>query len=359
MEILEILRYLVKSGGSDLHLKAGLSPVVRVKGDLMDSNFQPLSAGELKEMVYAILSPTQIQKLEAERELDFSYNIEGLARFRGNLFFQKGMLGAVFRVIPTKIASLDELQMPVILKELIKNKQGLILVTGPTGSGKSTTLAALINEINQTESAHIITIEDPMEFVHQDNVSIINQREIGFDTLSFSEALRHALRQDPDVILVGEMRDQETINIAMKAAETGHLVLSTLHTNDAKQSIDRIINTFPQEEQLQIRMQLALVLTAVISQRLVKKADGSGRIAVQEIMINSPTIRKLIEEGKVGAIDKAIEDSARYYNMQSLNQALFEFWKNKVITQEDALAISNNPNDLRVRMQAESFSASR
>jgi twitching motility protein PilT len=300
-----------------------------------------------------MLTEVQAKKLENEREIDFSYLVEGLARFRGNIFHQMGFLGAVFRVIPVEIVTIDQLNLPQVLKELVFRNQGIILVTGPTGSGKSTTLAAMIDYLNENRSDHIITIEDPLEFVHRDKKCVINQREVGLDTRSFAEALKRALRQDPDVILVGEMRDPETISIAMTAAETGHLVFSTLHTNDAKQSMDRIIDTFPPEQQHQVRMQLAMTLCAIISQRLIKKSDGSGRVAVIEVMINTPTIRKMIEEGKIGAIDKAIHDSASLYKMQTMNQHLFRLVKEGTITQEAALGISNNPNDLRIMFQTQ------
>ncbi len=321
MTLDEALTAMVKIGGSDLHLKAGKPLMIRHKGDVLPTEMPPLSAAEIRDLLTAVISSPQLEKLEREKELDFSYAIDEVGRFRGNIFFQKNMMGAVFRAIPTDIPTLDSLGMPEILKEIAHKSQGLILVTGPTGSGKSTTLAAMISEINETESKHILTIEDPMEFVHEDKNCIVNQREVETDTLTFTGALKRALRQDPDIILVGEMRDPETIQIAMTAAETGHLVLSTLHTNDAKQSIDRVINSFAAEEQHQVRMKLSVCLLAVISQRLVRKKDGSGMIAAQEIMINSPSIRKLIEDNKIGAIDKVIEESASYYNMQSMNQA--------------------------------------
>jgi len=353
MSIEKYLRSLVERGGSDLHLKAGRPPLMRIKGDLLPSEFPVIRKDELKGLLYPMLTDMQVRKLEENRELDFSYLVEGLARFRGSLFHQMGCLGAVFRMIPIKIKTLDELKLPQVLKTLVFRNQGIILVTGPTGSGKSTTLAALIDHLNGNRPLHIITIEDPIEFVHTDRKCVINQREIGFDTTSFSEAMRRALRQDPDVILVGEMRDPETISIAMTAAETGHLVFSTLHTNDAKQSVDRIIDTFPPEQQHQVRMQLAMTLCSTISQRLIMKSDGSGRVAVVEIMINTPTIKKMIEEGKTGAIDKAIHDSASLYKMQTMNQHLFQYVNEGTVTREDALALSNNPNDLRIMFQTQ------
>lgn len=351
MKIEDYLKLLVEREGSDLHLKYGRPPLMRIKGDLFPTEFPPLTKKDLEEMLLPMLTDIQRNKLEEERELDFSFFVEGLARFRGNIFYQLGNLGAVFRAIPVDIKTVDELGLPSVLKEIVLKNSGIILITGPTGCGKSTTLAALIDYLNENLNEHIITIEDPVEFVYRDKKCTINQREIGSDTRSFSEALRRALRQDPDIILVGEMRDPETIQIAMTAAETGHLVLSTLHTNDAKQSIDRIIDTFQPEQQHQVRMQLAMTLVAIVSQKLVKRSDGSGRIAVVEIMINTPTIKKLIEEGKTGQIDRAIAESAELYKMQTINQHLFELVREGILTKEDALETSNNPNDLRIMFQ--------
>jgi len=353
MNVSDYLKILIERGGSDLHLKVGRPPIMRIKGELLPSEYPSIKRDEMKNLLFPMLTEIQTKKLEEEKELDFSFLVEGLSRFRGNIFHQMGNLGAVFRVIPVEIKTIDQLGLPQVLKELVFRNQGIILVTGPTGSGKSTTLAAMIDYLNENRSRHIITVEDPVEFVHRDKKCVINQREIGVDTRSFSEALRRALRQDPDVILVGEMRDPETINIAMTAAETGHLVFSTLHTNDAKQSIDRIIDTFSPEQQHQVRMQLAMTLLSTISQRLIKRSDGSSRVAVVEVMINTPTIRKMIEEGKVGAIDKVIHDSASLYKMQTMNQDLFRLFKEGIITKEDALSMSNNPNDLRIMFQTQ------
>ncbi len=358
MVLEEVLRKLVEKGGSDLHMKVGLHPMLRERGELVPlEGFDVVGPDDMKQMLYGIFTEDQKVKLEKERELDFSYFISKVARFRGNALFQKGMMGAVFRVIPNKIPTMEALGHPPVLKELVKEKQGLVLVTGPTGSGKSTTLAALINYMNENYSHHIITIEDPIEFVYKDSKSVINQREVGQDTLSFAQALRRALRQDPDVILVGEMRDQETISIAVSAAETGHLVFSTLHTNDAKQTIDRIIDTFPPDQHHQIRMQIAMALKAVVSQRLIPRKDGNGRVAILEIMMNTPTIRKLIEEGKTGAMAKAIEDSSSFYNMQSFNQCLFKLVMEGIVDETHALTISQNPNDLKLQLQTAKFSA--
>lgn len=357
METLDkLLQELIEKKGSDLHFKAGRPPFLRLRGDLVPTDNPPLSGEEIQKLLYSVTTSEQQKKLLEEKELDFSFAVKTIsARFRGNAFYQQGLLGAVFRIIPGKTPTLDELKIPPVIKEIAARPQGLILVTGPTGSGKSTTLAAIVDYINESFPKHIITVEDPLEFVHTDKKSVINQREIGMDTFSFANALKRALRQDPDVILVGEMRDEETVSIAVTAAETGHLVLSTLHTNDAKQSIDRIIETFPPEGQHQIRMQLANTLCAVIAQRLLKRSDGQGRVAALEIMINTPTIKKLIEENKIGMITRAMEESATLYHMQSFNQALFNLWKENLITQEEAISVSPNPNDLKILFQTSTF----
>ena len=355
MKLEGFLGGLVDKGGSDLHLKVGRPPMMRIEGELSPSDFPVISKDEMQEILYAILNERQIEQLEDQRELDFSHLIEGLARFRGNIFYQMGNLGAVFRVIPVEIKTIEQLKLPPVLNRLVQQKQGILLVTGPTGSGKSTTLAAMINRINETRHDHIMTVEDPVEFVHTDKKCTINQREIGSDTNSFAEALKRALRQDPDIILVGEMRDPETISIAMSAAETGHLVFSTLHTVDAKQSIDRIIDTFPPEQQHQVRVQLSMTLYATVSQRLVKTSDGKGRAAVLEIMLNTPTIRKLIEDAKTGQIDKIIAQSASLYKMQTQNQHLFQLIKDGIVTKEDAISASKNPNDLKIMLQTQTL----
>lgn len=360
MEIHDLLRWMLEQGASDMHLKVGLPPSLRISGRIARAPSEPITADDLWRWVQGLAAPEVVSRLRAEREADFSYALlddDGtpISRFRCNIFHQMGKPGAVLRVIPQHTPSLEALGMSSLVP-LTEREYGIVLVTGPTGSGKSTTLAALIDHINTTHDKHILTVEDPVEFVHVDKRCIVNQREVGTDTLSFGEALRRALRQDPDVILVGEMRDAETITIAMTAAETGHLVLSTLHTNDAKQTIDRVINAFPPDEQHQVRAKLAVTLTGVVSQRLMRRKDGHGRVAVQEVMISSPTIKKLIEEGKIGQMDKAIEDSGDFYGMRSMNQHLLHLWSEGHIEEDDALAVSNNPGDLRLKMQTQRFS---
>ena len=356
MDVDDLLKLLLAKNGSDLHMKVGLKPVIRLKGELeIQEDLLQLLPQDMEEMCNKLLTETQKSTFDRNKEVDTSYELSGAARFRGNIFMQKGQIGAVFRMIPTNIPTIDEMGYPDVLKEFTKKKQGLILITGPTGSGKSTTLAAMIDHINRNEKLHIVTIEDPLEFIHVDHMSIVNQREIGFDTMSFSNALRAALRQDPDVILIGELRDAETIQIAMTAAETGHLVFSTLHTNDAKQTVDRIIDTFDPKQQNQVRMQLANVLYAAVSQKLIPRADHTGRVAVMEIMINSPMIKKMIEENKSGAIQKAMEESTSFYGMQTFNLHLFKLIQEKLITEEDGLAVSPNPHDLKIKLQTSNF----
>jgi len=358
--ITDLLRTLHEQGGSDLHLKVGRPPMMRLRGDLAPLAESPvLTAEDVERLMSGVISADQRTRLHADKELDFSFSIAGIARFRGNAFFQRGVPGVVFRLIPAKIPTLDDLGLPEVLKELSLKKQGLFLVTGPTGSGKTTTLSAIIDHINSHLPVNIVTLEDPIEFVYEDKMAVINQREIGSDTADFAQGLRRALRQDPDVILVGEMRDAETINTVLNAAETGHLVFATLHTNDAKQSIDRILDTYAPEVQHQIRMQLAKCLLAVASQRLLKRADGRGLVAVQEIMINTPLVQKLIEDDKIGAIGKAIEDSVSFYKMQSLNQDLLKLVKANTITAEEALTASRNPNDLRIHLQTQGLAGAR
>ncbi|MDI6802062.1 MAG: type IV pilus twitching motility protein PilT [Thermodesulfovibrionales bacterium] len=355
MKIDTYLKTLIERGGSDLHLKFERPPLIRIKGDLIPLEHPPLTKEQMEEILFPMLTEGQKKELKVEKELDFSFLVKGLARFRCNFFYQLGNLGAVFRAIPERIKTIDELGLPPILKELVSRNQGLILITGPTGSGKSTTLAAMVEYLNETIHNHIVTIEDPIEFVHKDNMCTINQREVGTDTYSFSSALKRALRQDPDVIMVGEMRDPETIHTAITAAETGHLVLSTLHTTYAKQSVSRIIDAFPPDQHHHIRVRTSVALAATIAQKLVKRSDGNGRIAVMEIMINTPTIKKLIAEDRLNEVDKIIADSANLFKMQTQNQHLLQLVKDKILTTEDALHASNNPNDLKIMLQTQAI----
>lgn len=358
MNLDEILVEMVEREGSDLHMKSGRPPLMRISGELLPTEHDPVTTEEIHEALLSIMDEKAKATLEEYRDVDFSYEIPGKGRFRVNTFFQKAQVGAVLRYIPMKIPSIDELNLPPVLNDLAIKNQGLILVTGPTGSGKSTTLAAMINHINETRPAHIMTIEDPIEFVYEDNVATINQREVGKDTADFKRALRAALRQDPDVILMGEMRDQESVDIALHAAETGHLVFSTLHTNDAAQTVDRIMNLFPAEAQANIRQMLALVLCGIISQRLVRRADGTGRVAVVEVMINSPNIKDLIEEGSTSHILQAIAKAGSFYRMQTLNQALAKEVQHNTITEEVGLATSSTPDDLKLLLKGFSTGSS-
>ncbi len=353
----DLLSEMAAAGASDLHLKVGRRPLVRLDGILRElSGHADLSTADLMAMIETMTSVAQRRRFEEERELDLSYQPPTVRdRFRVNLFRRMGFPGAVMRRIPRAVLSLDDLGFSPVLKRLAHHEQGLVLVTGPTGSGKSTTLAAMLRDINETEPLHVVTIEDPIEFVQDDGKSVINQREIGIDTGSFAEALRRALRQDPDVILVGEMRDAETMTIASMAAETGHLVLSTLHTNDAKQSVDRIINTFPAVEHVQMRLKLATVLRGIVSQSLIPRADGKGRVCVQEIMVNTPFIQELIKKGDIARIDDAIEQAPVQDGMQSKNKSLFAAWEAGLISDDAAMSFSNRPVDLGVQIRTRKF----
>ena len=352
----KLLLAMTARRASDLHLKVGRRPISRVDGLLREFEDEPpLTDEAVRALVAEMVGPRLAARFEEERELDVSYSPDVQPdRYRVNLFMRMGHPGVVMRQIPRRVKSLDELGFSATLKTFAHQAQGLVLVTGPTGSGKSTTLAAMVREINETESKHIITVEDPIEFVHDDVRCLINQREIGIDTASFAEALRRALRQDPDVILVGEMRDAETMKIATQAAETGHLVLSTLHTNDTKQSVDRIVNTFPPEEQLQIRLKLSVTLRGIVSQSLVRRAGGKGRVCVQEVLVNTPFISELIKKGDLARIDDAIREGAAH-GMVSKNQSLFDAWRRGDVTEEDAVAFSNRPTDLKLAIRTAKF----
>ncbi len=347
MDLDRLLQELGERGGSDLHLKVNRPPLFRIAGELHPTQYPDLSRAEVQECVYRIMGTKTQKKFEETLEADFSYEIPGLARFRVNAFVQRSDIGAVFRLIPLDVPTVDTMGLPDVFKELCMHPNGLVIVTGPTGSGKSTTLACMVQHINTTRPVHVMTIEDPIEFVYEDELATINQRELAIDTYKLSGALRAALRQDPDVLLMGEMRDLETMRFAVTAAETGHLVFSTLHTNDATQTLDRILDTFPTEQAKQVRSQLALVLRGVISQRLIRRSDGTGRIAAVEIMINSPNIRQLIEDGGTRDIERAIENDT-YYSMQTFNQALLTLVQQGLITEEEALSNSGAPDDLKL-----------
>ena len=342
----QLLKNVKQYGASDLHLNVNAEPILRLNGVLTPLNLPKLTNADVIELCYSVLTEKQKAELEENLELDFSFEIPGIARFRGNYFYEREHLAAVFRIIPPRPLSLDELKAPAIFKELIKREKGLILVTGPTGSGKSTTLAAMLNEINEKYRKHIITIEDPIEFVHPNKKSLFSQREVGRDTKSFLNALRAALREDPDVILIGEMRDKETIAAAITAAETGHLVFGTLHTNSAAQTINRIVNVFPADEQEQIRTQLSMALTAVIAQALLPKIGG-GRVAAHEIMVNTPAISNLIRENKIQQIYSQMQLNQGATGMQTLNQILAELVHKHIIEPEKAMAYSTKPEELR------------
>ena len=335
MDITQLLAFSVKNKASDLHLSAGLPPMIRVHGDVRRLNVEPLDHKEVYAMVYDIMNDGQRKRYEEFLEIDFSFEIEGLARFRVNAFNHNRGAGAVFRTIPSIILTLEQLNAPKIFSELALKPRGLVLVTGPTGSGKSTTLAAMVDYLNENEYGHILTVEDPIEFVHNSKKCLINQREVGPHTQSFAAALKSALREDPDAILVGEMRDLETIRLAMTAAETGHLVFGTLHTSSAAKTIDRIIDVFPAEEKEMVRAMLSESLQAVIAQTLCKTKDGSGRVAAHEIMIGTPAIRNLIRENKVAQMYSAIQ-TGQNFGMQTLDQNLIDLVRRNVVSSAEA-----------------------
>ena len=341
MEISDLLAFTVKSKASDLHLSAGLPPMIRVHGDIRRLNVNALDHSGVHDMLYDIMNDAQRKHYEERLEVDFSFEVPGLARFRVNAYNQQRGAGGVFRVIPSKVLSLEDLAAPQIFKEISQQPRGIVLVTGPTGSGKSTTLAAMIDFINENEFGHILTVEDPIEFVHQSKKCLINQREVGNHTHTFEDALRSALREDPDVILVGELRDLETIRLALTAAETGHLVFGTLHTSSAAKTIDRVIDVFPAAEKEMVRSMLSERLRAVISQTLLKTKEGGGRVAAHEIMIGTPAIRNLIRENKVAQMYSAIQ-TGQGVGMQTLDQCLTDLVRRGVVTSAEARARAAN-----------------
>jgi twitching motility protein PilT len=353
MDINPILKSAVEMSASDVHIKIGLPPIVRRFGALIPMrDHEKLSNEDIYNIAYSLLNQYQQAKFETTNEIDFAYSLSNVARFRVNCFKQRGSYGMVFRIVPTDPPTLDELNLPEVLKRISQERKGLVLVTGTTGSGKSTTLAAMVNHINTNRNCHVITIEDPIEFLHRDRKSIINQREVGSDTNSFALALRAALRQDPDVILVGEMRDRETIDIALTAAETGHLVFSTLHTLDAKETIMRIVSQYPPHQHLQIRLQLAGVLKAAISQRLLPKVDGKGVVPAAEILISTARVREcIVEENRTGDIADAIAEGTVSYGMQTFDQSLMALVKDGLVSYHEAMRNATNPNDFALRMK--------
>ncbi len=352
MHINELLKVATERNASDLHLKVGNYPILRINGKLVPlTELKRLMPEDTIAMAYSIMNQKQKEKFKQQSEIDLAYSVAGLGRFRVSVFYQRNTVGLVLRVIPTKIKTIRELNLPPVLEKIADERRGLILVTGTTGSGKSTTLAAMIDHINTTRVENIITIEDPIEFLHRDKKSIVNQREVGVDTPSFSSALRAALRQDPDVILVGEMRDLETIETALLAAETGHLVMSTLHTLDAVETIDRIISVFPPYHQKQVRLQLAMILKAVISMRLVPRADGKGRVPAVEVMVTTPFIKDcIINKEKTHLIREAIKKGTSQYGMQTFDQSLYYLYKQNLITYEEALRWSTNPDEFKLKV---------
>jgi twitching motility protein PilT len=346
MKLLELVNIATSRKASDIHLTVGLPPVFRVNGQLITLDGEKLMPNDTKMLVYESLNDNLINILEEKGEVDSSFSSPGVGRYRINAYKQRGSYGMALRIIPLDIPTLEDLRLPVIVKELARLPRGLILVTGPTGSGKSTTLASMINQINSERKCHILTLEDPIEYLHKHNKSIVNQREIGTDSLSFANSLRAALRQDPDVILVGEMRDLETISIALTAAETGHLVLSTLHTVGSAKTIDRVIDVFPPHQQQQVRIQFASVIQAIVSQQLLPKADESGRVAAFEVMVATPAVRNLIREEKIHQIDTAIQTGAKY-QMQTMDNSLLELYQKRLISKETALMQAINQDNIK------------
>jgi len=340
-----LLEEMIEKDASDLHLVAGERPKIRVDGDIVSaSSEEVMTPKDTLSLAYSVLTENQKKRFETESELDFSFGIQNLARFRGNVFKQRGCVSVVIRQIPFNVKTFNELGLPNVVAQLADRPRGLVLVTGPTGSGKSTTLAAMIDKINKELKGHIITVEDPIEFIHRHQACIVNQREVGTDTNSFQAALKYALRQDPDVVLIGEMRDLETIQAALTIAETGHLAFATLHTNSAAESINRIIDVFPSHQQSQVRAQLAFVLEGVLTQTLLQRAKGRGRVMAAEIMICTPAIRALIRDDKVHQIESSMQ-AGKKYGMQTLNDALYQLYMGREVTKDECLRVTSKPND--------------
>src|SRR5216110_787171 len=347
LSLSDLLKRLMEMSGSDLHITTNSPPQIRVHGHLVPLDLPQMTPADTKQLAYSVMTDAQKHRFEESLELDFSFGLKGLARFRANVFNQRGATSAVFRLIPFEIKSFNQLGLPAVISKLCDKPRGLVLVTGPTGSGKSTTLAAMIDKINTERHDHILTIEDPIEFVHMNKNCVVNQRELHADTKSFADALRAALREDPDVVLIGEMRDLETIESALRIAETGHLTFGTLHTNSASSTINRIIDVFPSHQQSQIRAQLSLVLEGVICQSLLAKIGGAGRVCAMEILIPNPAVRNLIREDKIHQIYSAMQTGTGQTGMQTFNQGLANAYFNKLITLDMALSRSSNPDELQ------------
>jgi twitching motility protein PilT len=349
-DIQEFLKIMIEKGASDLHVAVNSPPLVRIDGDLSPLPYPPLTPTDTKNLSYSLLTEGQKHRFEEDLELDFSFAVRGLARFRGNLFLQKGSVGGAFRAVPYKIQSFQELGLPAIINELCKQPRGLVLVTGPTGSGKTTTLASMVDKVNLDRREHVVTVEDPIEFVHDSKRCLVNQREIYADTKGFSNALRHVLRQDPDIVLIGEMRDLETIETSLVVAETGHLVFSTLHTNSAVQTINRVIDVFPPYQQPQVRAQLSVVLESVISQQLIPRMDGKGRVLACEVMIPNAAIRNLIREQKVHQVYSQMQVGQAKHGMQTMSQSLLDLYQRRLITFENAMGYATEPDELHTML---------
>lgn len=346
MELRELSVLAAEQKASDLFFKEGSPPTVRVNGKIIQLDMPALTVDQVRDMAYSVMTHEQISRFERRHELDLAFTIEGVSRFRANMYQQRGTMGMVLRLIPLGIYSLDDLGMPPVISDLCTHRQGLVLVTGPTGCGKSTTLAAMIDMINTNRHCNIVTIEDPIEFVHQDKQAIVSQREVGIDTESFTDALKYVVRQSPDVILIGEMRDIETMHVALAASETGHLVLSTIHTTSASETMDRVINMFPPHEKPQICLRMANCLRGIVSQKLLPRADGIGRIAAVEVMVATPTISKLVEEGRASQLYAAIGEGG-FWGMQTMNQCLVRYFKDGLISEEEAFFNAGNLTELK------------
>jgi twitching motility protein PilT len=353
----QLLKTMVEKGASDLHITTGTSPLLRIDGSIVPLKLPPLGPVETKQLCFSVLSEEQRAEFEKNNELDLSFGIKGLSRFRANIYTQRGAVAGAFRTIPFKILSFDELGLPKVIADLAEKPSGLVLVTGPTGSGKSTTLAAIIDKINTEQRLHIITIEDPIEYLHPHKLSVVNQREVGTDTAGFKHALKYVLRQDPDVVLVGEMRDLETIEAALTISETGHLVFATLHTNSAVSTINRIIDAFPSHQQPQIRAKLSFVLQGVVSQQLLARHGAPGRVLALEVLIPNPAVRNLIREDKIHQIYSQMQVGQEKYSMQTLNQSLFSLYQRRFISQEEAMNRSIEPEELRMMMEGRTLMA--